>query len=169
MPFTLYHLGPGILLGLPLRKIIHAPTFILANIILDIEPLLVLILNLHYPLHGYLHTFLAAIPVGIALGYTMHILEKLLQPLYKLLLLETENTLNLKSFIIAGPLGTTLHILLDAPLYEDIKPFYPSTINPLYNPSLTLPIYDLCSWMLTLGLIYYIGLIIKTTYKKLRK
>lgn len=43
MPFTLYHLGPSLGLGLPLRKYVHAPTFILANVIVDVEPFLVLV------------------------------------------------------------------------------------------------------------------------------
>ena len=46
------------------KKLYAAPTFILANVVLDIEPLLVLIMGLNYPLHGYLHTFIAAVVVA---------------------------------------------------------------------------------------------------------
>jgi len=167
MPFTPFHLGPGLGLGLPLREYLHAPTFLLASIIVDVEPFLVLFLGLRYPLHGYLHTFLLATVVGLVLGYIMFLLERMLHPLYKIFLLERTNSLSLKSFISAGLLGTGLHILLDAPLYPDITPFYPITTNPLYNPSLTPEIYSLCIWMGAFGITYYLVLLGLTIYRKL--
>jgi len=169
MPFTPYHLGPALVLGLPLRKYVHAPTFILANVIVDVEPFLVLFFGLRYPLHGYLHTFISAFFLGLALGYAMFILEKILHPLYKTLLLESDKTLNSKSFIAAGISGTMLHVLFDSPLYTDIRPFYPLTTNPLFNPALSLEVYSVCVWMGILGIIYYVGLLAFLAYKKLSK
>jgi hypothetical protein len=152
-----------------MREYFHAPTFLLASVIVDVEPLLVLFLGLSYPLHGYLHTFLLAIPVGLVLGYTMFLLEKFLQPLWKILLLETGNSLSLKSLIVAGGLGTGLHVLLDTPLYTDITPFYPITTNPFYNPSVTQEIYGICVWMGAFGIIYYLGLLGLSIYRKHQK
>ena len=168
MPFTPFHLGPGFGLGLPLRKYLHAPTFILANVIIDVEPFLVLVFGLNYLLHGYLHTFPLAIPTGLAFGYVMHLLERFLRRLYKIFLLEANN-LNLRSFLAAGALGTSLHLLMDTPLYEDIKPFYPIMTNPFYKPSLALHIYTICIWMGMFGIIYYFGLLGLTVYRKLEK
>lgn len=169
MPFTPLHLGPGLGLGLPLRKYLHVPPFLLANVIVDVEPFLVLFLGLRYPLHGYLHTFLLAIPVGIVLGYAMFHLEIFLQPLYKTFLLETSNSLSLKSFVIAGGLGTGLHVILDTPLYSDIAPFYPIATNPFHIPAFTLEIYSLCVWMGVFGIIYYLGLLGLLINRKLSK
>ena len=169
MPFTPFHLGPGLGLGLPLRKYLHAPTFLLASVIVDVEPFLVFFLGLRYPLHGYLHTFLLAIPVGFVLGYIMFRLERFLQPLYRIFLLETGNSLSLKSFVTAGGLGTGLHVLLDTPLYTDIKPLYPVTTNPFYYPLITPQIYSLCVWMGAFGIIYYLVLLGRLTYRKLLK
>jgi hypothetical protein len=98
----------------------------LASVIVDVEPFLVLFLGLRYPLHGYLHTFILAISVGLVLGYTMFLLGKFLQPFYKVFLLEAGNSLSLRSFVVAGGLGTGLHVLLDTPLYNDITPFLPN-------------------------------------------
>ena len=167
MPFTPYHLGPALVLGLLLRKYVHAPTFISANVIVDVEPFLVLFFGLRYPLHGYLHTFFLAFFVGLALGYAMFLLERFLHPIYKAFLLEADNNLNLKSFMFAGTLGVMLHVLLDSPLYKDIRPFYPLTINPLYNPTLSLEVYSV--WMGILGIVYYVGLLVFLAYKKLSK
>ena len=169
MPFAPFHLGPGLGLGLPLRKYLQAPTFLLASVIVDVEPFLVFFLGLRYPLHGYLHTFIFAISIGLIFGYTMFLLEKFLQPLYRIFLLETGNSLSLKSFVVAGGLGTGLHVLLDTPLYANMTPFYPITTNPFYNPSLTLGIYSLCVWMGVFGIICYLGLLGLSTYRKLSK
>jgi len=40
MPFTPFHLGPALLLGLMLSKYIDLATFLFANILVDLEPLL---------------------------------------------------------------------------------------------------------------------------------
>jgi hypothetical protein len=166
MPFTPFHLGPGLGLGLLLRKYLHAPTFISANVIVDVEPLFVLFFRLRYPLHGYLHTFLLALPMGLAFGCVMYLLERFLNSLYKMFLLEADGNLSLKSFIIAGIFGVELHVLLDAPLYDDIKPLYPFAANPFYNSSLTPEIYSLCIWMGILGIIYYLVLLGISIYGK---
>ncbi len=169
MPFTPFHLGPALGFGLPLRKYMHMPTFVLANVILDVEPFLVLFYGLRYPLHGYFHTFLAALFVGLALGYVMFLLEKILHPLYKMLLLESGNTLSLRHFFAAGISGTALHVLLDSPLYSEMRPFYPLIANPLYDPALSLEIYSFCVWMGILGIIYYVVLLAFLAHKKLSR
>jgi membrane-bound metal-dependent hydrolase YbcI (DUF457 family) len=67
----------------------------------------------------------------------IRILERFVQPIYKVLLLESSSSLNLKSFLLSGVLGAGLHVLLDSPLYADIQPFYPLTTNQLYDPALS--------------------------------
>ncbi len=159
MPLTPFHLGPALGLGLPLRRRLHLPSLILASVILDLEPLLVLFFGLRYPLHGYLHTFLFAVPAGLFLGYVMFLLEGHLKPLYKIFLLEVGGVSSLISFLFAGILGVGLHVLLDSPLYADIRPFYPMTANPLHNPYITSWIYILCVLMGAFGVVYYLALL----------
>jgi len=170
MPFTPLHLGPALALGLSFRKYIHLPTFIIANVIVDIEPFLVLVLRLNYPLHGYLHTFVFASVLGLALSYVMFKLEKFLNSLYRSLLLVPQKLFNFRAFAIAGILGTIIHILLDSPLYMDIRPFYPLNINPLYNPKasfrMLIMINSICVLMGIVGLTYYAGLIIYLILKR---
>jgi len=168
VPFTPFHFGPALGFGLPLRKYIHAPTFILANVIVDVEPFLVILLRLRYPLHGYLHTFLLAFFLGLVLSYVMFSLERFLHPLYELFLLKPRDNLNLKSFMFAGASGTLLHVLMDSPLYSDIHPFFPLTINPMSNPDLTLEIYSICVWIGIAGIMYYVGLLVFSAYRRVR-
>jgi hypothetical protein len=166
MPFTPYHFGPALALALPLREYLHAPTFIIASVILDVEPFMVLALGLNYPLHGYSHTLILALVLGALLGYVMFRLEGSFVSLYKLLLMETGTKFGLGSFMVAGALGTVVHVLLDSPLYDDILPFYPLTVNPFYNPALSPEIYSICVWMGVIGLIYYAALVGLSVYKK---
>jgi membrane-bound metal-dependent hydrolase YbcI (DUF457 family) len=167
MPFTPLHLGPALTVGLPLRKYMHLPTFILANVVLDVEPLLIMLLGLDYPLHGYLHTFLSAIIVGILLGYVMFSLERHLKVVYLKLQLETSKTLPLKSFLIAGVSGTALHVLLDALLYSEMHPFLPLTANPFLSFHMSsLSVYLFCFWLCIFGALYYISLLAYSILKK---
>jgi hypothetical protein len=168
MPFTPFHLGPALCLGIPLRSYVHAPTFILANVVLDFEPLLVLTLGLNYPLHGYLHTFLAATVVGFALGLAMFLIEGRMHPLYKMLQLEPETTLKRSRFTIAGVAGALLHVLFDSPLYSDIKPFYPLNLNPLYGSVSSSGIFLVTSVMGILGIAFYILILLLKVIKKPR-
>jgi hypothetical protein len=168
MPFTPFHLGPALGLGLPLRKYIHAPTFIIANVAVDIEPFIVFFLNLDYPLHGYLHTFASALFFGLAIGVAMFYLEKFLRPLYKVILLEPNDTPRMPAFLVAGAFGAMLHVLFDSPMYTDIQPFFPLTVNPLYNSVSSPEIYLVCVWLGILGLLFYAGLVLLHMYKKRR-
>jgi len=161
LPFTPFHLGPALALGLFSRKYIHIPTFIIANVIIDIEPFMVVLLDLNYPLHGYLHTFIGAIIVGLALGYVMYLFNEIFEALWKRLFLVSGSDIGLKQFIITGISGTILHVVLDAPLYYDIKPLYPISFNPIYNPGLTLMIYMVCLILGIIGLIYYLYMVLK--------
>ncbi|MEM0050252.1 MAG: hypothetical protein QXW39_06960, partial [Candidatus Bathyarchaeia archaeon] len=61
-----------------------------------VEPLLTLVLNLSYPLHGCLYTFLLAALLGLFL-----------------------------EFFMASALGTIFQVFLDSPLYDDIRPLFP--------------------------------------------
>jgi membrane-bound metal-dependent hydrolase YbcI (DUF457 family) len=161
MPFTPLHLGPSLVFGLPLRKKLHLPTLLVASVAIDVEPFLVLVLGLNYPLHGYLHTFLLALPFGVMIGYTMFLLEKYFCWLWRALHLE-ECILARGSFIGGGVLGTFSHVLLDSPLYSDIKPFFPLEANPLYAPWLNEPLYELCLASFIFGVVLYLGVALRS-------
>ncbi len=168
MPFTPFHLGPALAFGLPLRRYIHAPAFIVGNVILDVEGLSVIFFGLNYPLHGYLHTFLFAAIVGLLLGVVMFRLEKPLQPLYRKIQLETNQPLKLRSFLLAGVFGAGLHVSFDAFLYSEMEPFFPLTANPLLGQLSSLEVYLLCVWLGVFGVGCYVALFMYALYKKRR-
>lgn len=155
MPFTPFHLGPALLLGLIFFSYIDFPTFLIANIIVDIEPFLVLTLNLRYPLHGFLHSFLGGTIAAFLLAGTMSKLRDGLSPLLGFFKLEQKTSL--KKTLLASLSGVYLHVLLDSPLYPEMRPFYPLNVNPLLGRGIiTSPeIYILCILSFVGGIVFY--------------
>jgi len=130
-------------------------TFVMANVIIDIEPLLVMTSNVNYPLHGYAHTFIGAIALGTIWGITTWIfrapIKTIMQDVFRLPF-EPSKT----KMILSGILGACFHVLLDSPLYSDIKPFYPITTNPLFGLLGHSTIYLLCSLFFIPAIFLYV-------------
>lgn len=132
MPFTPYHFGPALLLGVTLRRWFHWPTLIVTSLVIDVEPLLALTVLRGYPVHGYLHTFLGSFVGGSLVGLLMHSIDGPFKRIYHGLAL-VERDLGLKNYLTAGVIGWSVHILYDAPLYYEMMPLYPLQGNPFYE------------------------------------
>ena len=107
MPLTPLHLAAG----LPLRKYVSIPAFILTNVLIDLEPGLIMFFGMDsigYPLHQGMHTFGGATLACVA-------------------------TLLISAFwkgkaaprVYGAVLGGYSHILLDALVHTDVEPFAP--------------------------------------------
>ena len=155
MPLTPFHLGPALFLGLVLLRYLDFPTFLIANVIVDVEPLTVLLLDLNCPLHGFLHSFLGGTLMAIALTVAMARVRERLNYILSTLKIEQETTA--RKILAASLLGIYIHILLDSRMHPDIRPFYPLDINPFLSRSMLvgLEVHMLCIWMFIAGLIMY--------------
>jgi len=162
MPFTPFHFSVHACVAFPLLRKINFPVFILINVILDIEPLLVILFNFDYPVHGYAHTFLGATFLGFLWGLIGNSFDSLGKTIMKNLKLKHYS--GLKSCLISGITGGWLHVLFDAPLYTDIKPFFPALNNPLYG-LIDIPVmYVLCTLLFVPAYILYALKIRKSYY-----
>ena len=157
MPFTPYHLGPALVIGIILIYYLDFPTLLVASVILDIEPFFVLMLNLNYPIHGFFHSFLGGTIILLPLSFAMLKFRPHLNPITDLF--KIEQTSSFFKIITASILGIYLHILLDAPLYSDIQPFFPLSFNPFLNTteSVASIIYLFCSYCFLGAIILYFG------------
>jgi len=161
MPFTPYHLGPGLFVGLLLLSFIDFPTFLVASVIVDLEPFLVLTLNLNYPLHGFFHSFLGGTLLALPLALVMYRIRDKISPLLSFFKLEQK--VSFKSVLAAALSGIYIHILLDSRGYTDIQPFYPSNYNPLLTTGIFagLDAYIYCIWsFFGAAIIYVIRLVL---------
>ena len=146
MPFTPFHFGPGLLVGLLLLSFIDFPTFLIASVIVDVEPLLVLIFSLNYPLHGFFHSLLGGTMVAFLLTLVMSHLRERFSPLLSFFKLEQK--VSFKRILVAALSGIYIHILLDSRMYAEIQPFYPLEYNPLLTTGILagLDSYIICIW-----------------------
>ena len=86
MPFTPYHFGPSGFVALALRKWIDIPVFVLANVVVDVEVLVIAYLRLGRPIHRYCHTLAIGAVVGAAWGILAYfLLRRLFQLIMNLL------------------------------------------------------------------------------------
>ena len=155
MPFTPFHLGPAMALGWPLRRRIHLPTLLFSSIIVDVEPFFVIVFGLDYPLHGYLHTFLASIFLGSLFGFLCYRLGGGFEGFWRRLDLVPILGVRPSGYVLAGFIGWFLHVLFDSPLYSDIRPFYPRSVNSLYAPELVMIDYGVCMLLGVIGVSMY--------------
>ena len=129
MPFTPYHVGPALLVALLLYPLLDLPTFIVANLILDLEPLAVFLGLIDWPMHGVFHSFTLGTVVGVILALPMYYIRRFIKPIQMGNI--TPPNYTLKSIIKASILGVWIHILLDAFTYSDLNILYPIQWNPL--------------------------------------
>ena len=143
MPFTPYHFGPSACVSLPLARYIDVPVFVFANVIVDIEPLSVMVFGLNYPLHGYCHTFLIGCLVGILWAGIAYAGRNIIQKAMKLL--QLSYTAIFGKMLISAILGVWFHVILDSMIYSDIKPFYPFKFNPMRGIVTASSLYMICA------------------------
>jgi len=123
MPFTPYHFGPSGFFGLLFRKWLDIPVFVLANVIVDIEVLVIRLLQLGYPKHRYCHTLLIGTAIGALWGIAAYPLRHFFERLMHIFNLPYEATI--RKMVISGVLGVWLHILIDGAYHSDVKVLWP--------------------------------------------
>lgn len=142
MPFTPYHFGPAGFIGLLFKKRVDIPAFLLANVAIDIEPLVIMLGHLGRPHHRFCHTFIGATAVAIALAVFLYPLRNLLKKIMRLFSLPYQPTY--LKIIVFSILGAWFHILIDSVTHWDMKPFWPSKANPLLRIIYYNDVKNLC-------------------------
>lgn len=142
MPFTPFHFGPSAALAIPLKKHIDLPIFVFANVIIDLEVLIIMLFKLNIPLHGHVHSFSIGSLVAIGFACMAYLIKPLLEQIMSIVQFPYETSF--KKIVLSSLLGFWFHVLLDAPLYSDIRPFFPFDWNPFYGLISGKMMYFLC-------------------------
>lgn len=115
MPITPLHLAAGLPLRHWLRQRFSLAAFIAVNILIDLEPGLIMFFNmdsLGYPLHGTLHTLAGTTGAGLLVAACAP----------------------RRAVLIGAMIGAWSHLLLDALVHTDVQPLWPiAGGNPLYQ------------------------------------
>jgi len=143
MPFTPYHFGPSGFVGLVFRRWIDVPVFLLANVVIDFEPGIILLFGLDYPVHGLCHTFLIGAGVGLIWAFCAYWGRGLIGRLMWLFALSYQASL--RTMLLSSVLGVWLHILLDSFCWPDVQPFWPVHANPFLSLTTIRTIHLLCT------------------------
>ena len=137
MPFTPIHFGPGVLLKAVAPSRFSFTAFVLANVVIDLEPLYHILRGDH-PLHGPLHSLVGATMIGLLAGVGVSLIPQvarrapLAQDTPSKLPDALQAELRLSACVLGGVVGGASHALLDAFIYSDFHPFLPfSGRNPL--------------------------------------
>lgn len=154
MPFTPFHWGPSSWVGFLFYRRFHFCAFLIASVIVDVEPLLVLVFRWDYPLHGFFHSFLGGTLVAVPLAFLLNVSQPLMASFMRPFGLEQKASL--KGLLVACLLGVYSHVFLDSFLYTDIRPFLPFEWNPFFEKITREWMYSFCLLSFALGSGFYL-------------
>lgn len=128
MPFTPIHMGPGILIKSLLHGSFSLMVFGWAQIIMDIQPLIVLISGEGH-LHGFSHTYIGAILLAIFATLSGKYLSEFGLKLIGISKESNPIRITWRVASISAFIGTYSHVFLDSIMHSDVQPFYPFFLN----------------------------------------
>jgi membrane-bound metal-dependent hydrolase YbcI (DUF457 family) len=158
MPFTPLHMGIGIFTKAILQGSFSLMVFGWAQIIMDIQPLIVL-LSGKGDLHGFSHTYIGAILLAIFSAVTGKYLSEL--GLLIIGISKRSNPIRMTWLIVflSAFIGTFSHVLLDSLMHSDVQPFYPISLKNHFLGILSWEqIHKLClySGLIGTGIYYWV-------------
>jgi membrane-bound metal-dependent hydrolase YbcI (DUF457 family) len=165
MPYTPYHFGPSGFVGLLFRKRLDLPVFMLANVVVDIEVLIINWFDLGRPIHRYAHTLLLGAVVGVIWAAAAYPLRNVFKKMMQLIRLPYETSF--LKMVVSGILGVWLHVLFDSVYHYDIRMFWPSRARPLWRLLTHSQIEMLCLISFAGAVIVY--LLLAMAYNKSKK
>lgn len=130
MPITPLHMGPGLLIKSVFRGAFSLTVFGWSQILMDLQPLVVLITG-EGRLHGITHTWLGAAVIGAVAAATGKPLASLG---LRVIRLERYLPIRWPTAVATAFVGTFSHVLLDSFIYDDMTPLQPfSNASPLLD------------------------------------
>ncbi len=158
MPFTPIHMGPGILIKSLLQGSFSLMVFGWTQIVMDIQPLIVLILGEGH-LHGFTHTYIGAILIAIFAALTGKYLSEF--GLKILRIYENDNPISIVWWVVflSAFIGSFSHVLLDSIMHSDVEPFFPFTLdNQFLGLIPVLMLHKVCLYSGLVGAAIYYGI-----------
>lgn len=148
MPFTPFHMGPGILVKALMQGSFSLTVFGWAQIVMDIQPLLVLITGEGH-LHGFTHTYIGA---TLLAGFSALSGKYLAELGLQLVGLSAYFPIKWHTAIISAAIGCYSHVLIDSLMHADLEPFSPFTQqNSLLDIISASTLHELCLYSGLLG------------------
>lgn len=156
MPFTPFHMGPGILVKALLQGSFSLMVFGWSQIIMDIQPLVVMITGDGH-LHGFTHTYIGATLLAIFSALTGKYLSEI--GLYVLgLNRQWQVRISWPVTVLSAFVGAYSHVLIDSVMHRDMAPFFPfSQASPLLGIISVSALHKVCVYSGLVGAAVYFG------------
>jgi len=130
MPFTPFHMGPGIVVKALLQSSFSLMVFGWAQIVMDIQPLIVMVSGEGH-LHGFSHTYIGAALLALFSALSGKYLSEI-----GLFVLGLNPHWQVKIAwwvcFLSAFIGTFSHVLLDSIMHSDVEPFFPATKENMF-------------------------------------
>ena len=152
MPFTPLHMGPGLLIKAVLQGSFSLMIFGWTQIIMDIQPLIVLMTGEGH-LHGFTHTYVGASLIAIASAVTGKYAAH-----FGLWLINQKQHLPISwpVAVFSGFIGAYSHVLLDSLMHADLQPFAPFDLaNPFLRVFSAGGLHQFCLYSGVIGAVLY--------------
>ena len=164
MPFTPFHMGPALAVKAVADEHFSLITFGLAQVAMDIEPLVRMIRG-DAVLHGFTHTYTGAMLVGsgvLMLGTPVaaRLLGRWRQEMLAAQAgwLAGRRTLGWRAAAAGAVTGTVSHVALDSLMHADMRPFAPfSAANSLLGTVPLGPLHPLCVLLGAVGTLAWVA------------
>lgn len=143
MPFTPFHMGPGIAVKAVLQGSFSLMVFGWAQIVMDIQPLVVILTGEGH-LHGFTHTYVGATLLAVFSAVTGKYLSEFG---LRLMFRDTTRLIPIRWWVVfvSAFIGTYSHVVLDSLMHLDIEPYYPlSAVNHLQGLISISALHQLC-------------------------
>jgi len=156
MPFTPFHMGPGILIKAILQTSFSLMVFGWAQIMMDIQPLIVMITGKGH-LHGFTHTYIGAMLIGVISALTGKYFSEFG---LKILGLAKGQSITIEWWVafLSAFIGSFSHVLIDSITHTDVEPFYPITLINIFHGFVSIEVLrNFCVYSGLVGVaIYYL-------------
>lgn len=165
MPFTPFHMGPGIAIKAVLQSSFSLMVFGWAQIVMDIQPLVVMISGEGH-LHGFSHTYVGATLLALFSALTGKYLSEV-----GLFILGLNKQWQVKIawwvVVLSAFIGTYTHVFLDSVMHHDVEPFYPfTTINQFQGLISVASLHKLCIYSGVAGGVIYFTVLAAKKFNK---
>ena len=158
MPFTPFHMGPGLLIKAFLQGSFSLMVFGWTQIIMDIQPLIAL-LNRDENIHGFTHTYIGAVLIAIFSAVTGKHLSEFGLVVLRISRQHQPIKISWVVTLISAFIGSFSHVILDSLMHKDMRPFSPfSDTNILLDAVTVGDIYKYCTYSGLLGTVLYFSI-----------
>jgi membrane-bound metal-dependent hydrolase YbcI (DUF457 family) len=155
MPFTPIHMGPGLFIKALLQGSFSLMVFGWAQIVMDIQPLIVMITGVGH-LHGFSHTYMGASLLALFSALTGKYLSEFGLYLFGISNHQKKIKIRWRVCFASAFIGTFSHVLLDSFMHYDVQPFYPFTLNNDFVTIMSIEqLHSLCLYLGIIGAVMY--------------